>query len=170
MNHQGPQGGRTVLPMPTVNWPSGLRADLKPAVMKCIDAFNQSISEGGVPYALGEHRRGGAYVSGQAGRMGAPLVTVVPGDGHVACTPIVSGFASGSGSGAKGFRGVSRAIRRRLIDCMGHVEVAVIFTDCWDSRLIAESIEDFRAHHQRGVHLMIFLAHAGGVSQVDPGL
>ena len=138
--------------------------------MSCVDSLSKAIREGGVAHALGEHRRDSGRGMGHVGGAGTSLVTVVPGDGHVACTPIVSGFASGSSSGATGFRGVSRAVRRRLIDCMGHVELAVMFTDCWDGRLIAESIEDFRAHHRRGVHLMIFLAHAGGVSQVDPGL
>jgi hypothetical protein len=163
--------GQAAPGLPDINWPAGLRNDLKPVIAGLLDQVNQNIAETGVTPALRSYPKGEDQRSEHGSGGGSiPIVAIVPSNGYSACTPIVAGFASGSGSAPKGFRGVCRAIRRRLIGCMGQTEVVVIVTDCWNSRLIAESIEDFRAHGQRGLHLMIFLAHAGGLSQVDPGL
>ena len=100
---------------------------------------------------------------------GTAVVTAIPGNGAASCSPVLFGVARGARNGSTGFSTVCRMVRARLIDCPA-TEVVVLVSDSWDPRLLAESIEDFRARRRHGMEVLIFVAHSGGLSEINPGL
>lgn len=70
-------------------------------------------------------------------------VNILPGDGKVACKPVLLAFArgGGSGSGKSGkfaFENVMKAVKQHVIDCQDVLKLVILVTDTWDSRKFVE--------------------------------
>ena len=117
------------------------------------DDIIEDLKDGFPPFGPGEEDR----------------INIVPGDGKVACKPVLLAFAKGSGSRGKfAFDNVMKAVKQHLIDCHDVLKLVVIVTDTWDSRkFMEEHFGEFSSWRRRGIRFL-FLGIGAPRDQIAP--
>lgn len=100
----------------------------------------------------------GDFLAGDDSPVGSGEINVIPSRHGGECRTTLLAVSRGNKRGAPlSVEKVMTQVKTHLIDCTGRTRVVIFLCDLWSPDLLADHLEELRAHHRRGVRFLFLL-------------
>lgn len=129
-------------------------------VRSVITRIAEAIAQQGYDGFAREARSEGLFADGVLGDDVA-RISIIPGDGPVACTPMLLAIARG-GTPKTGMKAVAKMVRLHLEECGPITRSVLIVTDEWGHSVVKESLADLQIQARKGVKFSVLMCPQPG--------